>query len=73
MSRAELILRYTLSHPHCDTTIVGTCNAAHLAENIAAVDITLSAGDVARIGAAVKPDAVSGTRYPEKQLGGLGI
>tara|TARA_R110002073_G_scaffold75697_15_gene184677 strand:- start:11770 stop:12672 length:903 start_codon:yes stop_codon:yes gene_type:complete len=36
MSRAELILRYTLSHPHCHTTIVGTCNPMHLAENIAA-------------------------------------
>ncbi|MEO2047798.1 MAG: hypothetical protein ABGX16_14645 [Pirellulales bacterium] len=38
MSRAELILRYTISHSHCDTTIVGTCNAAHLAENLAAVE-----------------------------------
>ena len=37
MNRAELILRYTLSHPHCHTTIVGTCNAAHLNENLAAV------------------------------------
>ncbi|TWU25023.1 General stress protein 69 [Novipirellula galeiformis] len=36
MTRAELILRYTLSHPHCHTAIVGTCNARHLAENIAA-------------------------------------
>lgn len=36
MKRAELILRYTLSHPHCHTTIVGTCNADHLAENVAA-------------------------------------
>ncbi len=36
MSRAELILRYTLSHPHCHTTIVGTCNPKHLAENLAA-------------------------------------
>ncbi len=36
MSRAELILRYTLSHPDCHTTIVGTCNSAHLAENLAA-------------------------------------
>lgn len=35
MSRAELILRYTLSHPHCHTTIVGTCDTAHLAENAA--------------------------------------
>lgn len=36
MSRAELILRYTLSHPDCHTTIVGTCNRAHLTENIQA-------------------------------------
>ncbi|GAA4434918.1 aldo/keto reductase [Bremerella cremea] len=36
MTRAELILRYTLSHPHCDTAIVGTCNEVHLQENIAA-------------------------------------
>jgi aryl-alcohol dehydrogenase-like predicted oxidoreductase len=35
MSRAELILRYTLSHPHCHTSIVGTCNVEHLAENLA--------------------------------------
>jgi aryl-alcohol dehydrogenase-like predicted oxidoreductase len=38
MTRAELILRYTLSHPHCHTTIVGTCNADHLQENIAAAN-----------------------------------
>ena len=36
MKRAELILRYTLANPHCHTTIVGTCNPAHLAENLAA-------------------------------------
>lgn len=36
MSKAELILRYTLSHPACHTTIVGTCNPAHLAENLSA-------------------------------------
>lgn len=35
MKRAELILRYTLGHPHCHTTIVGTCNPDHLAENVA--------------------------------------
>lgn len=36
MTRAELILRFTLSHPRCDTTIVGTANEDHLAENLAA-------------------------------------
>ncbi len=37
MNRAEFILCYTLSHPHCHTTIVGTCNPSHLTENLAAV------------------------------------
>ncbi|MFP6763274.1 MAG: aldo/keto reductase [Planctomycetaceae bacterium] len=36
MSRAELILRYTLSHSNCHTTIVGTCSHDHLAENLQA-------------------------------------
>lgn len=36
MTRSELILRCTLSHPDCHTTIVGTCNREHLAENVAA-------------------------------------
>jgi aryl-alcohol dehydrogenase-like predicted oxidoreductase len=36
MKRAELILRFTLSHSHCHSTIVGTCNPEHFAENLAA-------------------------------------
>ena len=38
ISPSELILRYTLAHPHCHTTIVGTKNADHLAANVAAAD-----------------------------------
>lgn len=34
MNRAELILRCTLSHPDCHTTIVGTANPNHLRENL---------------------------------------
>lgn len=34
-SRTAFLLRFTLSHPHCDTTIVGTLHTHHLAENIA--------------------------------------
>jgi aryl-alcohol dehydrogenase-like predicted oxidoreductase len=33
-SRTAFLLRYTLSHPYCHTTIVGTMNPAHLQENI---------------------------------------
>ena len=38
MTPAELILRHTLSHPHCHTTIVGTMNPDHLARNVAAAE-----------------------------------
>jgi aryl-alcohol dehydrogenase-like predicted oxidoreductase len=36
MSRLEFTLRFTLSNPDLDTTIVGTGNADHLRDNIAA-------------------------------------
>ncbi len=36
MSPSELVLRYTLAHPNCHTTIVGTLNPDHLAGNVAA-------------------------------------
>jgi aryl-alcohol dehydrogenase-like predicted oxidoreductase len=36
MSRAEFMLRFTLSNPDLDTTIVGTKDVSHLRDNIAA-------------------------------------
>ena len=36
MSRGEFMLRFTLSNPDLDTTIVGTKDAGHLRDNIAA-------------------------------------
>jgi aryl-alcohol dehydrogenase-like predicted oxidoreductase len=41
MSKAEFILRQTLSHPACHTTIVGTANLTHLRENAAAASSRL--------------------------------
>ena len=38
MKPAELILRYTLSHPHYQTSIVGTMDPGHLAENLKAIE-----------------------------------
>jgi aryl-alcohol dehydrogenase-like predicted oxidoreductase len=35
-TRMEFMLRFTLSHPDMTTTIVGTANPQHLAENVAA-------------------------------------
>ena len=36
-SRTSFIIRYTLSHPYVDTTIVGTLHPEHLQQNVAAV------------------------------------
>ncbi len=36
-NRTSFILRYTLSHPHAHTNIVGTLQPEHLKENIAAI------------------------------------
>jgi aryl-alcohol dehydrogenase-like predicted oxidoreductase len=38
MSRLEFMLRFTNSHPHMNTNIVGTRNPEHLADNVAAAE-----------------------------------
>ena len=48
MTPAELVLRYTLSHPHCHTTIVGTLNVEHLRTNMAAAQKGPLPADVVR-------------------------
>lgn len=45
-SRMEFMLRFTLSHPDLDTTIVGTANPTHLRQNIEAARKGPLASDV---------------------------
>ena len=73
VTTAQLALAWLLHQGDDIVPIPGTKRRAHMEENLAAADIALSGDEVARIGAAVRPDSVAGTRYPEKQLGGLGI
>ena len=70
---SQLAIAWLLHQGDDIVPIPGTKRRSHLEENMAAADIALTPDEVAKIGASVKPDEVSGTRYPEKQLGGLGI
>jgi aryl-alcohol dehydrogenase-like predicted oxidoreductase len=45
-TRTGFLLRFTLSHPHCHTTIVGTVNPAHLQENVAIAEKGALSSDV---------------------------
>ena len=61
MTRAELILRYTLGHPDCHTTIVGTCNPQHLADNLSAaargpLPVSLQTEIAVRMAATMSPE-----------------
>ena len=38
MSRMEFMLRFTITHPDMSTTIVGTANPEHLADNVASAE-----------------------------------
>lgn len=70
---AQLALAWLLVQGDDIVPIPGTKRRTHMAENIAAADIELSADEIARIGGAIDFTAVAGTRYPEGQLKRLGI
>jgi pyridoxine 4-dehydrogenase len=48
--------------------LVGARTRARLAEAIGALDLTLSAGDLAEIEHAIPPEGATGTRYDERQM-----
>jgi aryl-alcohol dehydrogenase-like predicted oxidoreductase len=73
VSMPQLAIAWLLHQGEDLVPIPGTKRTAHLLENIAAADISLSDEEVQQICAAVEGDAVSVTRYPERQLGGLSI
>lgn len=60
---AQLSLAWVLAQgPHV-VALPGTTSVAHLEENIAAADVTLTAAQIARVDAIVNPRTVSGPRY----------
>jgi hypothetical protein len=64
---AQLALTWLLSRGDHVVPIPGTTDAAHLRENLAAVDLGVDAGVLARAGELIDTDTVSGARYPARQ------
>src|SRR5262245_23949409 len=70
---AQVALAWLLAQGADIVPIPGTKRRSYLEENCAAADIVLAADEVERLNMAFAPDIAAGTRYPEKQLAGLGI
>jgi aryl-alcohol dehydrogenase-like predicted oxidoreductase len=70
---AQLALAWVLAQGDDIIPIPGTRREKYLTENIGATEIILSADDLMRLNAAVSPDAVAGTRYPEDRMKMLNI
>ena len=65
---AQLVLAWLLAQGPDVIPIPGTKHDERLDENLGALELRLTAQDVARISAAIPPGAAAGARYPEQQL-----
>jgi aryl-alcohol dehydrogenase-like predicted oxidoreductase len=70
---AQLALAWVLAQGDDVIAIPGTKRPARLTENLGALSVTLSAGELSEIAGAVPKGAVKGTRYPEGQMASLYI
>ncbi|HEV7268390.1 MAG TPA: aldo/keto reductase [Falsiroseomonas sp.] len=70
---AQLCLAWLLAQGEDVLPIVGTRSQARLEENLNALGVQLTGGDVARISAAVPAGAAAGTRYPAGGMKGVFI
>jgi len=70
---AQVALAWVLAQGKDIIPIPGTKRRNALEENVAAVKLQLSSGEINRLSQAFPPGAAAGTRYPEKQLKTVGI
>jgi aryl-alcohol dehydrogenase-like predicted oxidoreductase len=70
---AQVALAWVLAQGQDIVPIPGTKRRRYLEQNVGAFDVALSAAEAVRLAAAFPPGVTAGTRYPEKQLAGLGI
>jgi aryl-alcohol dehydrogenase-like predicted oxidoreductase len=70
---AQVALAWLLAQGEDIVPIPGTKRRTYLEQNCAAADVKLTKDEIATLSQAFPPDVTAGTRYPEKQLAGLGI
>src|SRR5437870_1514812 len=73
LTPAQVALAWVLAQGPEVVPIPGTKRRNYLEQNAAAAGMALSAVEIAQLAKTFPPGAASGTRYPEKQLAGLGI
>jgi aryl-alcohol dehydrogenase-like predicted oxidoreductase len=66
-------LAWLLSRGDDIVPIPGTSRSARLDENLGALDLTITKDALDRLGDAIPPSAVAGTRYPPGQMHRVGI
>jgi aryl-alcohol dehydrogenase-like predicted oxidoreductase len=69
---AQLALAWVLAQGENIVPIPGTKRRKYLRENLGALDVTLTIGDLERIDDLMPPDAAAGSRYPEAMMKLLG-
>jgi aryl-alcohol dehydrogenase-like predicted oxidoreductase len=65
---SQLALAWVLAQGEEIVPIPGTTRSAHLEDNIAAVEVTLTPEDLARLNEAAPKGATAGDRYPERAM-----
>ncbi|MDX1514489.1 MAG: aldo/keto reductase [Gammaproteobacteria bacterium] len=70
---AQVALAWVLGRGDDVVPIPGTKRRKYLDQNVAALEVSLTRDQVERLESAFYPGVTAGTRYPEKQLAGLGI
>jgi len=73
VSTAVAAMAWVLAQGDDIVPIAGCSRRETLRNSLSALDLKLSAGELERLSATFAPDAIVGTRYPEKQMSRLGI
>ena len=68
VSTSQLALAWVLAQGEDIVPIPGTTHRSHLDENLAALEIVLTSGELAQIEAVAPPGIAAGLRYPEATL-----